>query len=351
VHKWRLAAVVLVAILLAGSPAADAASAVRLAGPDRYGTAAAIAEATYPKKPVGGGVGGAILVRGDAFADALAAPSGGKAPILLSERTRLPAATSRAIDDLGVTSITILGGEDVISADVEHSLNDRGVHTFRYAGADRYETAASWVLVNANAEDGAAPPNIDGQRTVFVVSGETFADALTIGVVAGEFGVPILLTQRDVLPRPTANALRYLRDQWGLSQVLVVGGTAAVGDSAARDITALGLQVRRIAGPTRQETATAIADKFFTDALGRVSAHINLARGDNFPDALTGAPHAAVDAAPILLTVSPTELGAATRSWILAHNADITDLHVFGDTTAVSDAVVTDATNAADGRQ
>ena len=67
----------------------------RLAGADRYATAAAIADEAFPN-----GATTAIIARGDVFADALAAnylAGVVDAPILLTDTNRLPEATSDAL--------------------------------------------------------------------------------------------------------------------------------------------------------------------------------------------------------------------------------------------------------------
>lgn len=114
-----------------------------------------------------------------------------------------------------------------------------------------------------------------------------------------------------------------------------------------------GLVVRRVAGQTRQDTAIRVWE--FSEAeFGWVLGHVNLARGDDPVDALPGAAHAARDYAPILLTVSRDELGEANREFLRTRVrqqgdilSDSTVIDVFGDSSAVSDAVVRDAELAA----
>ncbi|PWJ47854.1 Putative cell wall binding repeat 2 [Quadrisphaera granulorum] len=81
---------------------------VRLAGDDRYATAAVVARDTWESVP------SPLLASGEAFPDALAGAALG-APLLLARRDCLPAATVTAYKDLGVRDVTAVGGEAALS--------------------------------------------------------------------------------------------------------------------------------------------------------------------------------------------------------------------------------------------
>ena len=79
----------------------------RLAGSNRYDTAAVISKATYDK------ASNVVLASGKSYADALAGvPLANKlnAPILLTDPTKLSAETLTEIKRLGAKNVTILGG-------------------------------------------------------------------------------------------------------------------------------------------------------------------------------------------------------------------------------------------------
>jgi putative cell wall-binding protein len=87
-----------------------------------------------------------ILAAGARFPDALA---GGilsqayAAPILLTGRDSIPAATAAEISRRGNPEVIILGGEVVVGPAVVSALSALGVTDIeRIGGADRYETAA-----------------------------------------------------------------------------------------------------------------------------------------------------------------------------------------------------------------
>src|SRR4051794_10015646 len=116
-------AAVLVGILL--FPDASAAKAgftfTRLAGTDRYDTAAKVAKSSF------GTSKNVVLASGTTYPDALA---GGYlaglvvAPILLTTRDGLPAPTSQALTHLAAETVLIVGGTAAGSAPRRQALQD-----------------------------------------------------------------------------------------------------------------------------------------------------------------------------------------------------------------------------------
>lgn len=352
----RIAAHLLVAsfllALVVTTPASATpnATATRLHGPDRYATSRAIAE-TFPQHSGRN----AVLVRGDEFADALAgakragaggATSGG-GPVVLTSSMHLHDDALAALRAADVARVTIVGSEAAISREVEDRLKAEGFTVFRSEGADRYETAADVNHPTAYDDCECYP-----EDTAIVASGEVFADALAASPLSWREGFPILLTRKGDLPEVTRDLLaRYVK------RVYLVGGTAAVSFEvedqirhACRD--AIGrpqecITVERIAGDDRAATAVKLAQ--LARLRGWDFTHVNLTRGDNFPDGLAGGAHGGMEMAPVLLTQSPTVLGAATRDFLRDHSGVVESIHVFGDATAVSDEVVAEAVSAARG--
>lgn len=327
----------------------------RLAGADRYATAAAIALATFPN-----GARNVVVARGDAFPDALsainpAAPGsetsdvrdGG--PILLTPRSGLPATTTAAIRQMrqasqGYQVNSIVGTSDVVSSNVDRQMREAGAPAGRIGGFDRYATNYRSYTSSYNGE-GAIPRQIDGANTLFLVSGASYADGISAGPLAYREKLPLLLTAPDRLLDATRRSLTYMRFNVTPEQVIVVGGPAAVSDHVVRQVQALGMKVRRIAGTNRQETAIKLFE-FAEQEFGWKLDHVNLARGDDFADALAGGPHAGSERAPILLTSGVNSLSTTTRDFLRSRAGTITSVDVLGDTTAVSDAVVQQAQTA-----
>ncbi|HEX2140761.1 MAG TPA: cell wall-binding repeat-containing protein, partial [Candidatus Limnocylindria bacterium] len=167
-----------------GLMAYTAGSVSRLAGADRYETAARVATTSFAP-----GVDAAFVATGSGFADALAgvpAAAHLEGPLLLTKRIGLPAATENALDALNPARIYVLGGPAAVSDAVLASLDHltTGPVT-RLAGADRFATAAAvaslWPRSNA----------------AYVATGAEFPDGVSGGAAAARQDVPLLLTEQN----------------------------------------------------------------------------------------------------------------------------------------------------------
>lgn len=222
------------------------------------------------------------------------------------------------------------------------------------------------------------------------------------GINSGSNGFPLVLTTPDALSGPAHDALLNLQ----IKSVILLGGTAAVSDAVASSITGLGITVMRIGGADRMDTARLVA-AFETSTFSDLPAapttacaatagtsctlpvglfyrtdHANLARGDDFADALAGGPHAGfLDDAfptvcasstgggcfagptPILLTQDPDTLSTPTHDYLAANaaanvvndaagptpNGGIVTMDIFGGPAAITPATMTAAQNALTG--
>lgn len=315
----------------------------RLAGNDRYETAAEIATDTFATADT------VVLARGDVFADALTGnylAGVRNAPILLTRTGDVPQATADALVALGVDTVLIVGGTSAVSQAVEDDLNDDYL-VERFEGTDRFKTA------QAVANEGAAADSdigeVDGLRTAILGNGLNFPDVLAAGPLGFAELFPITLTFPTDLPAETASVFADLE----IEQVIIVGGTAAVSAAVATEVDGLVDTVRRIDGTgdpdnavfDRFATARDIAD-FAYDELDFDDTQVNLARGDDFADALAGGPHAGTDPAPIVLTF-PNTLPVQTTALLTDRCPTLADGHIFGGTAAVSPATETAAETAA----
>ncbi len=343
--RSRLITLVIIAALVnvAAGAAAAATEGVRYGGRTRYETAVLLSQSTHDVS-----IQEVVLVSGERYPDALsavfAAGESTEHPILLTPTDRLDDATLAEVRRLETDRVHIVGGEAAVSRAVADRLVEEGFEVRRTAGADRYETA---VNVAGSTED-------FGRRAgAFLVSGINFADAVAVGPLAYKVKEPILLTT----PESLHPEVRWAVDRFGYREVIIVGGDAAVSPEAQAELEQLcasrppeqggPCRVRRIAGATRQETAIAVADYAIAERAGEAT-HVNLARGDDYPDALAGSPHGGLEDAVTLLTVSPTELGESTRAWLADHADEIESVDVFGSPVAVSDEVWEEAKTAAD---
>jgi adhesin/invasin len=313
----------------------------RLAGSDRYGTAAALSQAAFP-----GGAVGAIMAAGAPgnFPDALAASYLAgyfSSPVLLTGTNSVPAATDQALKALKVADIAVVGGTSAVSAAVVSHLTSEGYKVTRVAGATRYDTAAAVAAIPPASHVGSAPG--DGPTAV-VASGLNFPDALVAGPMGYASGFPVELTDPSSLSPQTQQSLRSL----GIKTVLIAGGTVAVSSNVESQIQALGINTIRFAGSDRTATATQLAT-FEVQKLGFSVSNIDLARGDDPGDSLAGAPYGGAGKTPLLLTQNPSTLGQADVTFAEAESGTLANGAIFGGPSAVSQAVQDQATNAASG--
>jgi glucose/arabinose dehydrogenase len=193
-------------------PYASTGQATRVAGADRYATAAQISTTWYAP-----GVQAAFVAVGTNFADALSgAPAAAlrDSPLLLVRSTNIPAPTAAELDRLNPQRIYVLGGTAVINGAVASALAayTSGPVT-RLAGADRYATAEAIIRTFWTKSVRA-----------YVASGANFPDALAGGAVAGRDGVPMLLSAKSFVPLHTGQQALRLSPR----QLTMLGGTVAL---------------------------------------------------------------------------------------------------------------------------
>lgn len=160
-----------------------------------------------------------------------------------------------------------------------------GFTTDRVQGADRYETAAAI----------AAQTNPQGSATVYVVSGEDFADSVIGATVAARTKSALLLTGSVALPPATASRLQSLKP----SHVIILGGPDAISagvSDAIQQVVGAQTSVDRISGVDRYETARRVVASGWQS-----TAKVFIAAGAAFPDALSATSVAAAQGVPVLL--------------------------------------------------
>jgi putative cell wall-binding protein len=206
----------------------------------------------------------------------------------------------------GLYGFTLFTGEDIADEE-EKSI-------YRIAGSDRYETAIQ--ISRAGWPDGA--------DTVVIARDNTFPDALAGAPLAYYHDAPILLNPKDYLH---SNVLKRIKEL-GAKEVIILGGEGAISREVKSQLETNGLQVQRIGGETRYETAAKIAVElgYYEEAI--------IAYGGNFPDALSIASYAAINEIPILLT--PKEKLAATTKEALTN---VENTIIVGGEAAISNIV------------
>lgn len=265
----------------------------RIAGPNRFGTAAEL----YAARADWGSA--VVLASGDNFADALAATplaAALDAPLLLTNREQLPTDTLTALQRarrLGADNVYVAGGMGTISHRVVAQLEDLGFTVERLHGSSRYETAHA--LAGKTRQVLASQGLLVGH--VVLVDGTNFADALSAGPVAAAHHGVILLTDGTTLRHDTKRMAASIQ-----SPKVAIGGAAARASGALAD--------NGVVGPNRYATATLAAEQYLPTAPGVV-----LTSGLSFPDALAGGAFAAKHDAALLL-VTTNQLPAPVAQYL-----------------------------------
>ena len=296
----------------------------KLAGEDRYETAVRIAKEVANLNSLKTNhntnkVFNIVLVNGDSLVDGLsAAPLAaklakdnqqGNAPILLTEENSLPKATKdylmSLIDNKANKNVTvsIVGGDGVVSNSVVKELKSMNLKVKRYGGADRQATSMAVAEV-VGFDNGA-----------FVVGATGEADAMSVAGVAASEVAPIVVSGFEGLSEYTVQELDG-------KTVKVIGGEGAVSAEDFKAIKEVTNKVERISGEDRKATNAAVINKFYT-ALGNSTESVIVAKDDVLIDALTASNLSVVHNSPIVLatnSLTNDQLNAVVKNATNAQN-------------------------------
>jgi len=295
---------------VAATPVASLAAVRRVAGADRFETAARLSTDAFANGvTVADGEPQAILASGGDFPDALAAtPLAIRAgvPLLLVAGDGLPASTLAELERLEVSRVLVVGGERAVSGEVVAVLEAAGIAVDRVGGEDRYDTAR--LLAQRMGVD-------EVHAGAVIVSGTGYADAVAAGAWAGHWRRPILLSDAGTVPAATLAAI----DALGLRRVTLVGGPAVLSEEVAATLADLDLVVERIAGVDRYATSAAVLERHVRE--GGLVDDLFVASGGSYPDALAAGVAAGARGSSLLLT-PPAVLGDGPTAKALARRAD-----------------------------
>lgn len=292
----------------------------RLAGSDRYETAAKIARAGWKDNSSTY----AVLSAGmdENLIDALtAAPLAKKinAPILLTEGDELNSFAESELKRLGVKSVYLTSGSGIIKPKVLEQLRAMGLSVVSLGGKDRFETA-----VNIAKQLGTP-------EKVVVATAWGGADALSISSIAAAQGIPILLTEPNRLPQSTLNYLNSIKSE--LVESYIIGGEGAVSNSVKNFLP----NSTRVAGTDRYKTNLEVL-KTFLGSLKFQKTYLANGEDEHLVDSLVGAPVAAGTASPIVLVDSQNSYPSLN----FAEQNLSPNLVVLGGEGVISDTTVTD---------
>lgn len=191
----------------------------------------------------------------------------------------------------------------------------------RFGGADRYETSIQISQSHFEASD-----------YIIVVSGSTFPDALSAAPLSKRYNAPILLTKGDSLNENMIKEIQRLNAK----NAFILGGPSIISDSVKKQLEDLNIVSNRIYGKDRFETSIKVAE-----ILGTYDKAF-IVSGENFPDAVSAAPIAALKEMPIILT-KRKEFPSTVKEFVDRNSNSM--YYIVGGDGAVSDASVSSISN------
>ncbi len=268
----------------------------------------------------------AILTRDDVVADAMVAVPLSKkfdAPILMTPPDSLDGKVLGEMKRLTVQTALIMGGTGAISQAVEDSLKANGMTTVRFAGTDRYDTAAqiaAWIGIS---------------DTVYLAYGYGEPDALAASSFAASKGIPILLTDTNELPEATQARLEVMKP----SEIVILGGTGIISPYLENSLRG-GYSVKRWGGQDRYATQQIIFQNLFNKQsplyfVSSLVAPTDVPSGKPYGDALLAAALAAKKNG-FIVCLPQQNLPTAINYFLLYNKGYITNGTVVGNYMSIS---------------
>ncbi|MGX4598576.1 cell wall-binding repeat-containing protein [Faecalimicrobium sp. JNUCC 81] len=287
-----------------GSLRADVPEIFTLAGMNRRETAIEVSNLVFSHFGRDTKAKNVVLVSDYAIADGLTATpfaNAIKAPVLLTDKNGISKEVmdeiERVMDNEG--TVYLVGGESVLSKNIEAQLDAKFISNERIAGSNRQETSLKIAKKIANYN------SID---RVFVTGGHAEADAMSVAGVAAQDGdYDIDGNQVDPIILAGNNGLTDAQTEWleleNAQDAVIVGGEAKVSLNVEEQLKdALTGEFKRIAGQRRQETNAKVIKEFYGGT--KMSPRsIFVAKSDDkgLVDALSAGVIAAMDESPIVL--------------------------------------------------
>lgn len=128
------------------------------------------------------------------------------------------------------------------------------------AGENRYETAVEVAKEYAGLNN----PFEGGKGTIVMVNGNSLVDGLSASPLAAQENAPMLLVEKDRIPKATADYIRTLSGNATIGNlsgitINIVGGTSVVSKDVEKELKSYGFNVRRFGGKNREDTSMKVA--------------------------------------------------------------------------------------------
>ena len=243
-------------------------------------------------------------------------------PVLLTDTVRLPAETIKAIQDLGVTEITVVGGTAVVSQKIRDQLSEMVDGNLRdIAGANRFETR--------DVADVAEAAGLSDFR-VWLATGGNWPDALAAGSAATLNGGPVLLVPGDDLAHGKAADAWLGEHSRDIELVRFLGGDKAISSKVVDQVKARvkagpppappapPLKGETLAGPFGFETG---AEGWTTATSGTVGWRTQ-PPGDGSAQSFGVAPYEDETTSTLMSPAIDFEGGSVKLSWSARYNTE-----------------------------
>ncbi len=194
------------------------------------------------------------------------------------------------------------------------------VNVERVAGGSRTQTA---VAISKKA--------FRTTSTVILADGNGYADSLAGVPLAYALNAPILLVRNSRLDADTIAEIQRL----GANKVIILGGELAINKDVVTALNRMGIDVERIAGKSRFDTAVEIAKRLEV-ITGKKPSEVFFAYSHNYADALSVGGVAAAKKAPILYIAANGVLSDGTKAYLQSSGAKTAT--ILGGILAVSEA-------------
>lgn len=157
--------------------------------------------------------------------------------------------TKAELKRLGVKNVYLIGGSIALNSEIEKQLNAENINFERISGNSRYDTSLKLA------------EKLDREKSIskiVVVNGEKgLADAVSVGAIAAQENMPIILSDSE---NGTEVADNFI-DSKDIAKSYVIGGTYSISNSVERSLP----NATRIAGSSRSETNAKIIEEFYKD--------------------------------------------------------------------------------------
>jgi len=194
----------------------------------------------------------------------------------------------------------------------------------RFSGGDPVATAVQ--VSRAQFADGVG-------GAVVICTADNWPDSLAAAPFAAALDCPILLVHKNSVRSDVIAEINRL----DADEAIVIGGPASVSVNDEMALRASGMSVvRRLAGNDRYGTSVAIAQEMLNrglvlyDETGNLM-NVAVASGENYTDAMCGAPAAAAQQMPLLL-IQKKSVPKVVHNFLAANETGATQVVAFGGT-------------------